>query len=149
MYEKLKFIVDNSCDATISYTFNNDNNEMHVKLPKGAEYDCFIKLLIQFTLEDAISTGSNQIFLFSSSVQRDGFRHQMIDLANSLGERLDGNCILSNGAMLSFILISSRTSAGLIGHAYALSYFDDMSFNNFMLNRSLYADRRAVFISIE
>lgn len=147
MNNELKAIIASS-ETVVSCIFNDDD-DMHITLSYGAENTIFIQSVIKFTLEEAMSTGENQIFLFSSSVHRDAFKHQVLELVHSLNIELDECSILSSGAMLSFILMDSKTSSGMTGHAYALSYFDDMSFNDFMLNWSIHVDRRAVFVSIE
>ncbi len=146
MNKELKVLVACS-EAVVSCTFNEDD-DMRITLSYGAEHATFIQSLIKFTLEEAMSTGENQTFLFSSSVHRDAFQHQMFELVHSLNIEIDERSVLSSSAELNFILMDSKTSAGILGHVYALSYLDSISFNDFMSRWAIYKAYRTVFISI-
>ncbi|CAM3297033.1 hypothetical protein [Moritella viscosa] len=145
--QKLKVIVER-CEGISCSLYGYD--EMFINVSKDANSDDFVKSLIRFTLEEAISTGDNQIFLFSSPDYREKFKKQMLDFACSLDEEVDSLGFLSNGAQISFILASSRTSSGAVGHSYAVDCFDDIvptDVYNLMLGWTMFVGLRAVFIS--
>ncbi|KPU82154.1 hypothetical protein JI57_04625 [Psychromonas sp. PRT-SC03] len=149
MYNEFKSIVARS-KAVMSCSFNEDD-DMHITLSYEGGHTAFIQSLIKFSLEEAMLTGENQTFLFSSSAHRNVFQRQMYDLVCSLNIEIDerSRSILSSGAELNFILMECNKSGGILGHAYALSYFDSIAFNDFMTRWAIIKAYRSVFISIK
>lgn len=103
-------------------------------------------------LTDAMLTTENQIFLSASEQDSERTQQHVVGLASSLGLSLSGNpLILPNGAMLSFLLVGSRVSAGYSGNAYVINCFDDTNFSyvsNLVSSWTMLKKHRSVFLSV-
>lgn len=103
-------------------------------------------------LTDAMLTTENQIFLSASEQDSERIRQHVVSLASSLGLSLSGNpLILPNGAMLSFLLVGSRVSAGYSGNAYVINCFDSTNFTairGLVSSWTMLKKHQAVFLSI-
>lgn len=84
-------------------------------------------------LEDACTTGDNQIFVSASKRQAEIFRRYIVKFARELaGVELTGNPItLSNGANLIFLATNASTAQGESGHYYFDEYFWVPKFQKF------------------
>ena len=104
-------------------------------------------------LDDALATGENQIFLLPSLLKSEAIRKHMAYLAALQGVRLAGDpLILPNGALMHFLLVSTRTIAGYCGHTYALNCFDETNFadvSDLVSSWTMLKKHRAVFYSSE
>jgi hypothetical protein len=151
MYEELKSIAERSNHA-LTCQFKTDD-KIFIYISKDADSEEVIKSLIRLTLEDAILTGENQIFLSVSCMQSEAIRHHVINFASSLEIGLTGDrVVLPNGAEFIFLLTDSQVMGGYSGNAYAINCFDDTNFNNINSLISVWAmfkKHRAVFISTE
>lgn len=75
-------------------------------------------------LDDALSTGRNQIFLSASKAQAYVFRQYIIEAAREVDVDLTGDPIaLPNGASLYFLGTNARTAQSYHGNLYMDEYF--------------------------